>query len=146
MPTPSRTRGGDALLASDLKRAATERVLGFELLTAPFVVSHLQLGLLLQNLGAPLKDDETERVGVYLTNALTGWEPPDGPKAKLPFTEFEEERDRADEVKRERPILVILGNPPYNRYAGIAVDEERTLTDAYRETKTSPETSGARPQ
>ncbi len=135
-------KGGDALLASDLKRAATERVLGFELLTAPFVVSHLQLGLLLQNLGAPLKDDETERVGVYLTNALTGWEPPDGPKAKLPFIEFEEERDRADEVKRERPILVILGNPPYNGYAGMAVDEERALSDAYRETKRAPKPQG----
>ena len=49
-------RGEDALTASDLKEAAQKRVFGFEILPAPFVVSHLQLGLLLQNLGAPLSE------------------------------------------------------------------------------------------
>jgi hypothetical protein len=92
-------------------------VFGFEILPAPFVVAHLQLGLLLQSLGAPLSDGRKERVSVFLTNALTGWEPPKTPK-KLPFVELEEERDAADEVKRDRPILVILGNPPYNSFAG----------------------------
>ncbi len=38
-------------------------------------------------------------------------------------------------MKREVPILVILGNPPYNGFAGVAVDEERELSDAYRTTK-----------
>lgn len=137
-----RDKGGDALLAQDLKKAALERIIGFEILTAPFVVSHLQLGLLLSSLGAPLKDDESERVGVYLTNALTGWEPPTGPKASLPFKEFEAERDAADAVKRERPILVVLGNPPYNGYAGVAVDEERELTTAYKTTKKAPPPEG----
>ena len=41
------------MLGDELKRAATERVFGFEILPAPFVVAHLQLGLLLQTLGAP---------------------------------------------------------------------------------------------
>jgi hypothetical protein len=44
----------DALTAQDLKATAQERVFGFEILPAPLVESHLQLGLLLQNLGAPL--------------------------------------------------------------------------------------------
>ena len=35
-----------------------ERVFGFEILPAPFVVAHLQLGLLLQSLGAPLDDEQ----------------------------------------------------------------------------------------
>lgn len=47
-----REKGEDALLAQDLKRAALERVIGFETLTAPFVVAHLQLGLLLAGLSA----------------------------------------------------------------------------------------------
>lgn len=70
-------KGGDALVANDLKKAAMERLFGFEILPAPFVVAHLQLGLELEILGAPLSDaaDPPERVGVYLTNALTGWEP-----------------------------------------------------------------------
>jgi hypothetical protein len=129
-----RAKGGDALLANDLKRAAVDRVFGFEILPAPFVVAHLQIGLLLQGLGAPLSGTRQERVGVFLTNALTGWEPVKEPK-HLPFVELEEERDAADEVKRERPILVILGNPPYNSFAGIAsMEEERGLSDAYRST------------
>ena len=48
---------------------------------------------------------------------------------------MEEERDRAERVKQAAPILVILGNPPYNGFAGLAVDEERALSDAYRTTR-----------
>lgn len=135
-------RGSDALIAADLKEAAQTRVFGFEILPAPFVVSHLQLGLLLQNFGAPLADTGDERIGVYLTNALTGWEPPKGPKQHLIFSELEAERDAAEHVKRDIPILVILGNPPYNGFAGVAIEEERTLTTAYRTTKNAPPPQG----
>ena len=69
--------------------------------TAPFVVAHLQVGLTMQNLDAPLADDGTERAGVFLTNALTGWEP--HMNKPLPFPELEEERDRADRVKQDLP-------------------------------------------
>jgi hypothetical protein len=137
-----RAKGEDALAAQDVKRAAVGRVFGFEILPAPFVVSHLQLGLVLQNLGAPLAEKKDERVGVYLTNSLTGWRPPEGPKQKLFFPEMEEERDRADEVKQHAPIIVILGNPPYNGFAGVAVTEERELTNAYRTTKRAPAPQG----
>ena len=126
-------RGLGALIGSRVKEAAMERVFGFEIMPAPFVVAHLQVGLTMQGLDAPLADDGTERAGVYLTNALTGWEP--RTNKPLPFPELEEERDRAERVKQERPILVVLGNPPYNGFAGMAVDEERELSDAYRTTK-----------
>jgi hypothetical protein len=126
-------RGQDALTASDLKEAAQNRVFGFEILPAPFVVSHLQLGLLLQNLGVPLSEKGKERARVYLTNALTGWEPPKGPKKQLAFWELQEERDAAEHVKREVPILVILGNPPYNAFAGVSPQEEQGLVEPYKE-------------
>ena len=126
-------QGLGALTGARVKQAATQRVFGFEIMPAPFVVAHLQVGLALQDLGAPLADDETERAGVFLTNALTGWEP--RTTKPLPFPELEEERDRAERVKQETPILVILGNPPYNGFAGMAVDEERELSQAYRSTK-----------
>ena len=126
-------RGLGALVGAGVKQAAMERVFGFEIMPAPFVVAHLQVGLTMQVLDAPLAEDGTERAGVYLTNALTGWEP--RTNKPLPFPELEEERDRAERVKQERPILVILGNPPYNGFAGMAVDEERELSDAYRTTK-----------
>ena len=125
-------KGLGALTGAQVKRAATQRVFGFEIMPAPFVVSHLQVGLTMQALDATLSDDGNERAGVYLTNALTGWEPT--VQKPLPFPGLEEERDRADRVKQDTPVLVILGNPPYNGFAGMAVDEERELTTAYRTT------------
>ena len=125
--------GLGALVGSRVKQAATERVFGFEIMPAPFVVAHLQVGLTMQDLDAPLAGDGTERAGIFLTNALTGWEPT--VQKPLPFPELEEERDRADRVKQDTPVLVILGNPPYNGYAGMAVDEEAEMLAAYRTTK-----------
>ncbi len=124
-------QGLGALAGARVKEAALNRVFGFEIMPAPFVVAHLQVGLALDGLGAPLADEE--RAGVFLTNALTGWEP--GANRPLPFPELEEERDRAERVKQETPVLVILGNPPYNGFAGVAVDEERELSNAYRATR-----------
>ncbi len=138
-------KGDDASLALQLKKAAMERVFGFEILPAPFVVAHLQIGLLLQHLGAAFgteRDKKDERAAIYLTNALTGWEPPKAPKTKLLFPELEEERDAAEQIKQAKPILVILGNPPYNGYAGLAVSEERDLSNAYRTTKRAPAPQG----
>ena len=128
-------RGFGALTGAQVKQAATKRVFGFEIMPAPFVVAHLQVGLTMQALDAPLSEDGTERAGVFLTNALTGWEPK--VKKPLPFPELEEERDRADRVKQKTRVLVILGNPPYNGFAGMAPadDEERELSEAYRTTK-----------
>ena len=125
-------QGVGALAGARVKQAALNRVFGFEIMPAPFVVAHLQVGLALDELGAPLAEEE--RSGVFLTNALTGWEPKTN--KPLPFPELEEERDRAERVKQETPVLVILGNPPYNGYASVALEEEeRQLTEAYRMTR-----------
>ena len=100
---------------------------------APFVVAHLQMGLLLQNLAVPLDDSKNERAGIFLTNALTGWDFA-GENPKLAnWPELEAERAGAGKVKQEKPILVILGNPPYNAYAGISPEEEQGLVEPYKE-------------
>ena len=131
-----KAQGADALAAHQLKLAATTRLFGFELLPAPYVVAHLQIGLLLRQLGAPLginADGTDERAGVYLTNALTGWEPAKEPKsAVLPFPEFELERDAADHVKQTQKIIVIIGNPPYDAFGGVALGEEQDLVAPYK--------------
>jgi len=132
-----KAQGADALSAHELKKAAMQRLFGFELLPAPYVIAHLQIGLLLSDLGVPLGQDaqgSDERAGIYLTNALTGWEPAKDPKTRvLPFPEFGEERDAADAVKQTQKILVIIGNPPYNAFAGIALGEEQDLVAPYKE-------------
>ncbi len=128
-------KGLGGLKGAAMRKAATTRVFGFEIMPAPFVVAHLQVGLALGALGAPLAEDGSERPGIYLTNALTGWEPTEAEKQIVAFPQMEEERDHANEVKREKPILVILGNPPYNGYAGMGIEPERALSEAYRTTK-----------
>ncbi len=134
------SKGLGALAGAELKRAATERVFGFEIMPAPFVVSHLQVDLTMQDLDASLSGEAGERPSIFLTNALTGWEPVE--QEPLLIQELEEERDRAGKVKQEAPILVIIGNPPYNGFAGMAVDEERELSKAYRTTKRVPKPQG----
>ncbi len=136
-----RARGEAALLAAELRRAAAERVFGFEILPAPLVVAHLQLGLLLRNLGAVPEEGE-RNVGVFLTNALTGWDPPEDEQKILAFPQLQAERDAADHVKRDERILVVLGNPPYNGYPGVAMEEERELVEGYRTTKRAPRPQG----
>lgn len=125
-------RAGDdtAFVASDLRRAATTRIFGFDVMPAPFVIAHLQIASLLEDAGASLT--EAQRAQVFLTNALTGWVPVKHPQSKFGYAAFTEERDAAEAIKQADTILVILGNPPYNGYAGIArIDEERDLTTAY---------------
>lgn len=135
--------GSGALIGAKVRRDIMERVFGFEILPAPFVIAHLQIGLLMHKLGLPLNNESNERAAIYLTNALTGWEPLKKPKDELPlFPELMEERDAANKVKQEAPILVILGNPPYNGYAGLAMEEERDLVTAYRTTKRAPKPEG----
>jgi len=131
----------DGLIPQRVKRAARERVFGFEIMPAPFVIAHLQLGLHLRSIRAALADD-TERAAVYLTNALTGWEPPTGPKEQMALLEMQIEKDAADQVKQQDPVLVIIGNPPYNGFAGVAVNEERDLSNAYRVTRRTPAPQG----
>ncbi|MBZ5627666.1 MAG: N-6 DNA methylase [Acidobacteriia bacterium] len=137
-----KAKSGDALIPHYVKHAALERLFGFEILPAPFVISHLQMGLVLEELEAPLNPVANERARIYLTNSLTGWEPPTGPKQRLMFHEMEEERDAADNVKQHVEILVIIGNPPYNGFAGVGMEEEHALTEAYRSVKQAPTPQG----
>jgi len=121
--------GLGSALADRLRTAACSRVFGFEIMPAPFVVAHMQAGMTLTQMQAPL--DADARPAIYLTNALTGWKP--HTNKPLPFPELEEERASADLVKQSRPILVVLGNPPYDGFAGVADNaEERALSEEYR--------------
>jgi len=132
-------RNGPALAGQQTALAVRTRLFGFEILPAPFVVAHLQIGMLLAGeLRAPLAPNQ--RAGVFLTNALTGWDPAQQPV--LSQNILAQEYEAALGVKQESQILVVLGNPPYSGFAGLAVDEERGLVDAYRSTQQAPPPQG----
>lgn len=123
-----RREGVGAEIGDTLLGALRRRVVGFEILTAPFVIAHLQLHLLLSELGAEPRAGE--RPAVFLTNALTGWRP--GAQMELNFPELQAERDASQAVKTDARIIVVIGNPPYNRFAGAPVAEELELVDPYK--------------
>jgi predicted helicase len=86
------------------------RLFGFELLMAPYAVAHMKLGLLLDQLGYDFKTDE--RLRVYLTNTLE--EAHESSKMPL-FTQWlAQEANEASKIKEEKPVMVVLGNPPYS--------------------------------
>ena len=120
--------GVQATLPAQLLDAMCRRFIGFEILTAPFVVAQLQVYLLLSQAGA--EPDPNHRPAIFLTNALTGWHGPD--QLKLNFPELQEEHDAARGVKRDAKVIVVLGNPPYNRFAGMPLEEEAALVDHYK--------------
>jgi hypothetical protein len=120
--------GAGATIPARLLNAACRRFIGFEILTAPFVVAQLQLYLMLARLSAA--PDEKHRPAIFLTNALTGWQGSD--QLKLNFPELQDEHDAATGVKREAKIIVVFGNPPYNRFAGVPLQEEADLVDHYK--------------
>ena len=99
------------------------RLFGFELLIAPYVVSHLKLGLLFKTLDAPLTGKD-ERLQIYLTNTLEEGVTRAEQLAGLGSYIAEEASDAAH-VKKQQDIMVVLGNPPYSGHsANVSVDKE----------------------
>ncbi|MGH3547966.1 MAG: type ISP restriction/modification enzyme [Pseudonocardiaceae bacterium] len=118
--------GESSTVAAERARtAATRRVLGFELLPAAFIICHLNITRLLQQLdGVPRGE---ERLRVYLTNALTGWDGNNPPSGETLFPELQEELRHAATVKHAEPVLVVIGNPPYEGYSTAETAEERRM-------------------
>lgn len=92
----------------------------FELMMAPYAAGHLKMSYLLEELGHKLTGDE--RFQFYLTNTL---EMEDLAQTSLPgMASLSEESHLAGKVKKEKPILVILGNPPYSGISANASEHE----------------------
>jgi len=105
------------------------RVHGFELLMASYAMCHMKLDMMLADMGyVPTKHQP--RLSVYLTNSLE-----EGEKAtyELPFANFlSKEANAANEVKRDKPIMCIIGNPPYSGESSNKGDWIMGLMEAYK--------------
>ena len=93
-----------------IRRQILPNFFAFELMMAPYAIGHLKMSFLLEELGYPLAEDE--RFNLYLTNTL---EIEELEQIDIPgLSSLSEESHLAGMVKKEQPILVILGNPPYS--------------------------------
>jgi predicted helicase len=102
--------GGKELL---IREHILKNFYAFELMMAPYAIGHLKMSFLLEELGCTLK--ENERFKLYLTNTL---EMEELPETQLPgMASLSEESHLAGKVKKEQPILVIMGNPPYSGHS-----------------------------
>ncbi|SOB58963.1 conserved protein of unknown function [Pseudodesulfovibrio profundus] len=86
------------------------RVNGFEILMASYAMAHLKLDLLLRETG--YKPINEQRFKVYLTNTLEEYQPYAGSLLALAGW-LSHESQEADGIKRDCPVMCILGNPPY---------------------------------
>lgn len=95
-----------------------KHIYGFELLVAPYAVAHLKLTLELERLGfnfsmtASDQDKDNDRFKIYLANTLD--DPNQPPQSLFGFDSITEESEKARLVKKDEPILVVTGNPPYS--------------------------------
>ncbi len=103
------------------------RIFGFELLMAPYAVAHLKLGLQLENTGYQFGSDQ--RLGIYLTNTLDQ-------AVKYSDTLFaswiSEEANEAARIKKDEPIMVVLGNPPYSGASANKGEWSKQLVERYK--------------
>ncbi|WP_144891182.1 type ISP restriction/modification enzyme [Flavobacterium tiangeerense] len=85
------------------------RLNGFELLMASYAMAHLKMDMLLTETGYKPTDDQ--RFRIFLTNSLEEAHP----DSQTLFSSWlSDEADQANAIKRDAPVMVVIGNPPYS--------------------------------
>ncbi len=97
-----------------IKEHLLKNFYAFELMMAPYAIGHLKMGFVLDEFNYKLKQDE--RFNLYLTNTL---EMEDLHTISIPGIgkSLSEESQEAGKIKKEQPVMVIIGNPPYSGHS-----------------------------
>jgi len=103
------------------------RLNGFELLMASYAMAHLKLDMLLRETG--FVANKEQRLNIYLTNSLEEHHPDTG---TLFSSWLSTEANEANYIKRDTPVMVVMGNPPYS---GISINKGKWITDLIDEYK-----------
>lgn len=98
--------GNEGMWPSYVEQSLRPRLHGFELLMAPYTITHLKLDMMLNG-----GQNSRHRLGVYLTNSLEECHPDTG---TLWAQWLSEESTAANAIKRDTPVMVMMGNPPYS--------------------------------
>lgn len=96
--------------SSYVKEHLIPRLNGFELLMTSYAMAHLKLDMLLTETGYK-PEGNAERLRVYLTNSLEEHHPDTG---TLFASWLSTEANEANHIKRDAPVMVVMGNPPYS--------------------------------
>ena len=107
------------------------RIYGFEILMASYAMAHLKLDLILKETG--YKATKNDRLKVYLTNSL---EEPHPDSGTLFASWLSQEAEEANEVKRDVPVMVVLGNPPYSGESSNKGEWIQNLIEVYKQEPT----------
>lgn len=112
-----------------IKNHILKNFFGFELLMAPYAIAHLKISYLLQEQGYNLAEDD--RFQLYLTNTL------DAKVVDMPelpgLSSLAEEATEANKIRKDTPILAIIGNPPYSITSFNKSEFETNLMKLYKE-------------
>ncbi len=113
---------GKGAIKEFIKEHILKDFFAFELMVAPYAIGHLKVSYLLEEYGYQFKEDE--RFQFYLTNTL---DMKNANQKPIPLiASLSEESEKANKIKKEEKILVILGNPPYS---GISANMEPEMID-----------------
>ena len=126
--------GQDGIWSNYVESHLLPRLNGFEILMASYAMAHLQLDLLLQETG--YKPQSTQRLRVYLTNSLEESHPDTG---TLFANWLSNEANEANYIKRDTPVMCIIGNPPYSGESSNKGEWIMSLMDDYKKEPNSTE-------
>lgn len=102
-------KGQQGLWQSYVEKHLLPRLNGFELLMASYAMAHLKLDMMLAETG--YEANNSQRLRVYLTNSLEEHHADTG---TLFANALSNEANQANHIKRDAPVMVVLGNPPYS--------------------------------
>jgi predicted helicase len=118
-----------AMWSSYVERDLIPRLHGFELLMASYAMCHMKLDMMLTDMGYK-PSANPPRLGVYLTNSL---EEGERVEQTLPFARWlSEEAKGANTIKRDTPIMCVIGNPPYSGESANKGEWIMGLMEAYK--------------
>ena len=120
-------KGQQGIWSNYVETHLLPRLNGFELLMASYAMAHLQLDLLLKETG--YKPSGNQRLKVYLTNSLEESHPDTG---TLFANWLSSEANEANHIKRDTPVMCIIGNPPYSVSSGNKGEWIEKLTADYK--------------
>jgi predicted helicase len=122
-------QGQEGIWSNYVENHLIPRLHGFEILMASYAMAHLKIDMLLQETG--FKPTKNQRLKIYLTNSLEEYHEDDGTLFTLARW-LSEEAQQANDVKRDTPIMIVKGNPPYSVSSSNKSDWIQNLVADYK--------------